>query len=383
MRILSSESKNKERLIWMDVLRGILILSVVIGHSTGRFNGYIYQFHMGAFFAVSGYMARQERRSILHTIYYRALTAILPVITAGAILFAIMAVLEATGYYSVFFDSTLPYPGVIMTIKEFLLHGNIYVWWLGAGWFILVLFGAAVFNRILFQICGKQYNVAYLLMLTIVFLLGYRAISWTHQYSFDLILIASFYYGLGTLASRYHFFENLSERSGLCISVLIITGAVAVFINRHYGLTMDWPSRAFNNPVSDCIAVFNGLLFVFCSSVFIKKLPAVREVLTYLGRNTLPIVLFHFVWFKFGFYLLYLLKQAPFTILQSFVPPSDISYTWWWLFVVTGIGGSLILWKIFISFRLLSVLFGQEKERYEKLWSQAVNFISSKKKIAK
>ena len=61
--------KKSTRILWMDVFRGLLILSVVIGHTTGKFNAYIYQFHMGAFFLASGFTTKQDSRSLLETIY--------------------------------------------------------------------------------------------------------------------------------------------------------------------------------------------------------------------------------------------------------------------------------------------------------------------------
>ena len=61
---ISSPSK---RLVWADALRGLLILSVVLGHSLqhGDFENrvlwnIIYSFHMAAFFVVSGYVGYKE-----------------------------------------------------------------------------------------------------------------------------------------------------------------------------------------------------------------------------------------------------------------------------------------------------------------------------------
>lgn len=52
----------KQRLLWIDALRGILILTVILGHALQHGDYYhrlpwniIYSFHMAAFFAVSGY----------------------------------------------------------------------------------------------------------------------------------------------------------------------------------------------------------------------------------------------------------------------------------------------------------------------------------------
>lgn len=43
------KSKNS-RVEWLDIMKGILIILMVVGHATGKFNGFIYQFHMAAFF---------------------------------------------------------------------------------------------------------------------------------------------------------------------------------------------------------------------------------------------------------------------------------------------------------------------------------------------
>ena len=47
--------EKKNRISWCDIYKGIVIILVVVGHATGKFNQYIYQFHMAAFFLISGY----------------------------------------------------------------------------------------------------------------------------------------------------------------------------------------------------------------------------------------------------------------------------------------------------------------------------------------
>ena len=47
--------EKKNRISWCDIYKGIVIILVVVGHATGKFNQYIYQFHMAAFFLILGY----------------------------------------------------------------------------------------------------------------------------------------------------------------------------------------------------------------------------------------------------------------------------------------------------------------------------------------
>lgn len=52
-----------KRIEWCDIYKGIMIILVVIGHATGQFNSWIYQFHMAAFFFISGYSGRMAGKS--------------------------------------------------------------------------------------------------------------------------------------------------------------------------------------------------------------------------------------------------------------------------------------------------------------------------------
>ena len=52
------DGKSTSRIAWIDIFKAICIILVVIGHSTGKFNHYIYQFHMAAFFFISGYTSK-------------------------------------------------------------------------------------------------------------------------------------------------------------------------------------------------------------------------------------------------------------------------------------------------------------------------------------
>lgn len=40
---------SQDRIEWIDIYKGLAIILVVIGHATGLFNSYIYQFHVAAF----------------------------------------------------------------------------------------------------------------------------------------------------------------------------------------------------------------------------------------------------------------------------------------------------------------------------------------------
>lgn len=68
----SSSDKDKvmeidrlERIDWCDIFKGIVIILVVVGHATDKFNQYIYQFHMAAFFFISGFTSKRKNSSLI------------------------------------------------------------------------------------------------------------------------------------------------------------------------------------------------------------------------------------------------------------------------------------------------------------------------------
>ena len=351
----------------MDVLRGLLILLVVIGHATGAYNKYIYQFHMGAFFLVSGYMALPERRSVLHTAYHRLVTGYLPVLSATVFFAAATVVMRRLGLYSIFLGDSL-YLGFFSTLKHLLLYGSLYVWWLGACWFILALVGAAMINRILLLLCKDRCGWLCLLLSTGLLLAGYRlAEGGGVWYSIDLMLIAQFYFTLGVWirSHRTPDPQNLSLWKSLL--GLLVTGVLVWFVARRFGLTVDYPDRKFSNPLADVAVSLNGTLCMYFLTAVLCRISPLRKLLQFLGKNTLSIVIFHFLWFNLGYFILYLLGIAPVEYLQSFTP-GELGAPWWPMFTLIGCGCSILTWKIMMRFSFLRILFGQEKDLYDALW---------------
>lgn len=67
-----TSSTKRQRETWIDVLKGIGIILVVIGHvSLGNtLNSWIYTFHMPLFFSVSGYLWGGKRKNFVQRILF-------------------------------------------------------------------------------------------------------------------------------------------------------------------------------------------------------------------------------------------------------------------------------------------------------------------------
>ena len=56
---------SRHRELWIDVLRGIGIIIVILGHTSPPFNKFIYGFHMPLFFILSGYLWKPKEKRLI------------------------------------------------------------------------------------------------------------------------------------------------------------------------------------------------------------------------------------------------------------------------------------------------------------------------------
>ena len=84
--------------------------------------------------------------------------------------------------------------------------GTSYISWLGATWFLVVLFFVIIIQKLLYSLFPKELNYYYPIISFLLFLLGYYIIT-NHvgNYKYlDLVLIAQFYFFVG------NFFKHIN-----------------------------------------------------------------------------------------------------------------------------------------------------------------------------
>ena len=222
------ENRKSERLLWVDILKGLLILSVVIGHATGKYNRYIYQFHIAAFFMASGYTANYSRENLSVFIYHRFVRLMLPFLSVFVFGVALSCFLMKTGTYHWLFPEDQIYIGVRSMIKELILRGNNYVWWMGACWYLSVLFGALCVQAVFH--CGVK-NDRWLAVGTFLTFFYALSVEWMGNISVfpvKLVLIAQGYLFVGEMARKHSIVDTIVswETKRCCLLALVL---LAVF----------------------------------------------------------------------------------------------------------------------------------------------------------
>lgn len=376
----------KERLEWVDVYKGIAIILMVTGHATGLFNAYIYQFHMAAFLFVSGYVVNNKKDTIWKLVMNKFFTLLLPLITFVLCGSVLLYVLNSLGLCDKLFS--LPYMGGFETIRIFFSTGDIYIQWLGACWFIIVLFGVAILNKIIWTF-SAQNRMVYVLISIVLYLVGYEFVEREIRtrigiFPVDLILIAQLYYVFGYIVK-----ENADKINDILSNVwknlisLIVNGYLLYWFPNLGNVTVDYPAHAFNSPCLDMVVAVNGILFTYNLAVIISKSKnIINKCLQYIGKNTMGILVFHFVAFKLLLVFFNLMGMTPKTQVKEVVPSAELSNNWWLLFVVISILFSLGLWELCKRIPVLNFVTGNKRQAYKNVIDEIENvFYKAQDKI--
>ena len=210
--------KHRNRIIYIDQLKGFLIILVVLGHviqfmyspdnfDNNRIYRYIYCFHMPLFMMLSGFVTpiRLERFSqVMHKLYSRFMQLVIPFISWSALdllligRFDVFRVLRNPEYglwflWVLFWINTFYIVG--LWALKFIKPSNIYI-------SILIVYIALRIFRLLFSgNYGIDLMVLYYPYFSIGSILGYIASS-THSYNFKtrlfyITIILFFIYIIG------------------------------------------------------------------------------------------------------------------------------------------------------------------------------------------
>lgn len=364
---------EESRVFWIDCFKALAIMLVVIGHATGRLNGYIYQFHMAAFFFISGYCTHWKKGEVTKTLWKRFYCLIFPLVAiflAGAFF---MALMNHFGVYEAVWGKDLPYVGLKNMIFQFFTTGANYVWWMGASWFLQVLMEVCILHACIWGVLnyrGKHADVIFTIMIIIIYLAGYwcvkNRIAWL---SMDLVFIAQLYFGIGTLCS--HITKNNKGRTekrnvwwwlGGCM----VTAGVMYWLSGITGITTDYASRSFHHIIFNFISAMNGIAFLYCVSRLIDmisvKIRLFRKGISWIGENTIGIVFFHFLMFKLTYIILILFHATNKSVISQFTPEDPIGWNYLWLFLIVSVIGSIGIWKLLTLTRPGRVLMGVDRE---------------------
>ena len=303
-----TEIKEKKYYNDINIMRGMAVLCVVIGHSfnatdtptfLGFLKSFVYCFHMPAFFFISGFLVKKQSlnwNTKLKKIAHKAKRLMVPY------LFLTVVSIGLKVLFGVFARNPLNYNTLLIDILVGRNNPN------GGLWFLYALFVISLMGILLNEIdCRIMLSVTFVLYMINVF-----AFQQSDQILGYFVNYAWFYFG-GTVV-REHFYELIINSKlirtmkGRIITVLAVVLYVAVAFYKIYYLNSWWLS---------CLVTILGIFWLFVIAAQADMLVKGKKIWMILGKYGMDI-------YMIGYYI----QQAVYVILGEILEIDYLIYAW-------------------------------------------------------
>lgn len=277
---------QKKRLDYLDIAKGILIISVVLCHAPFEKASYLYWFHMPAFFIISGMLYKKGI-----SIKEQAIKFFVP--------YAMFSLVDISFNYIMYYHGNFSFGDLLHEILKY-VYGGKATW--GVFWFIPVMFVTKViFDQLnkflkpkrLFVVCVLSYVLAHIYSMSfipssITEITSKQFVFW----NLDTVLITLPYYALGYYISKkgiQKIFESVITliASGVAIGILFrmnTSMGIYYYLNIKYSF--------YQNPIFDLLIPVTITVFILSLSCQISKLKY-KKLFTIIGTNSLIIMYLH------------------------------------------------------------------------------------------
>ena len=298
---LKDNTPNRE---YWNIVKGLGILLVVVGHACTFSVEFVYIFHLQLFFFVSGYLYSEKKYGD-HPVQYvkkRFVSLWLKYMILSAILVILHNPLYDMGMQRL--DATRYSAGDILLNLVYCVIGNSKELLGGTLWFLPALFLVVVFLEIIICISRRLekltgHTVVKLVFQAVLILamtyLGYRLIAAEYDFVADLqvVLAVMLYAWLGYIIRNY---ADISKMINLKITKIIAVVVMIIGFGYVYWYsTRHWVDLIFGSvTLSMYLPAIVGIVACLILSYIIKAIPVVGKFFEIMGKNSLIIMIVHY-----------------------------------------------------------------------------------------
>lgn len=289
---------NKKRIQWIDSVRGISILLIIIGHTytKGLATNLIYGVNVPIFFVLSGYLTRKKSigtvakhgiRTLLIPYIFTS-TAII-ILSWGALFLNIPGMIRPSSWYQYILATIYG----IGTSTRNSIFPNIYIPAIGAIWFLLSMYFANIIYQVLWtivdQIKFKRRSIVFAILSIALSALGFFISEYVQlPWSISASLISIPFY----VAGHYMHEMNLLRVNNYTIIISVIS--LMLWVLSAFSGPF-WFNRGFSNhPVISMVGAIGGSFWI----MFIVKVISGHmslQITSKLGRLALITLSFHII----------------------------------------------------------------------------------------
>ena len=262
-----------------DIMKGIGILLMIIGHLTPYLTNVIFSFHMPMFFIISGYFFKPT--PISSRIKYDLRRLIIPYIFTCTIIIAfylVLSISQQKDLMSNIITAALYGSG---TTQPSIFFSDIPM--IGAIWFLPAMFWCRNAYNILFQ--KSKHTLITSFVISILAILLHRLISL--PMAINQGLTALLFYAIGVKAREIGAPGSIKKT----YSCLLICAWVLAFTTSSLSMV----KCTYKFLPLDILGAIGGTIVVYYISLFIKNIKPVSSILTYIGINSLTFLCIHLI----------------------------------------------------------------------------------------
>lgn len=307
---MSKNIKQQKRIEWIDVIRGIAILMIIIGHSldvysTSYLSALIYIVHVPIFFILSGYLFK-ERKNIVAYAKHLSISLLLPYVFTGLIILLLSVVFWR--HQSIIFQ---PYGESLKWTIEAVLYGTgapgklwlgklYYPPYIGAIWFLAALFFGCLLYATTIKLSQKiasskrdetYANILISITLTIIgFVLGTNLVKLPWSITSALASQIFFLIGHQIHANK----TNLSFNKYLLMACVIIWA-----VSAKSGMFLLVNGNG-DNPWAGIIGALGAAYTIkqladFIANSQLRAIKIIKRYLVFLGRLSIIVLCIHLI----------------------------------------------------------------------------------------
>ena len=271
---------DNKRIEYIDILRGIAMILVLIGHNDTILTNYIYSFHIPLFFFISGLTYKGNSDSLKEVIKKRLRNIVIPYFELSLFLYFLWILLMN-------FQGIVLYKNDILRnfVGIFYCQGVDNMAWGLQLWFLPCLFITSIIFSFISKIKKKVFVLISIIVVSSVGFLFNDILRINFLWSFDVALVGVLFYGTGFLLKNK---LNIYKPQIVDYICMLISLVLLIIFNQLNG-RIDMYSSQYNNIFLFISNSFLGIYIIIVVSKLIKQ----KRIIRFVGSNTIIILAFH------------------------------------------------------------------------------------------
>ncbi len=334
-------TETSKRNIDVDVVKGMAIVLMVIGHCGPLFSRYIYLFHMAVFFIASGYC---EYGKVIDGKVF-VLKKVKSLWTPFAVYNGTFTLLNNLFCYSGIYSTDTNILNLasgqkaahVYSLKETLWMFIKNVFFLGepqmgGSWFLKTMFTVQFAYLIIYLISQKGKNQ---ILLYITFLISAVIAGFIDRESIELpfrlhaFFAAYVAFSLGLFIKKWKSYEKLYINKGAPVIAVFFLGVMGNFN------AIEMIDGKIGNPTFFIVCSLTGWLLLMSIAKYCPLV--VKKLFCYINKHAVEILMLHFLAFKIVTAIVIATSGASWRMLAIFPVLPDFGRKYWYIYTIVGV----------------------------------------------